>query len=222
MRSTSTKFVSAFVLKRRTADILATRRCQQDTRKRESREDKILDQARELYERRGNRPVEIWVNFAPYFTWTRDESAIFTASLVSFVEENVPRTGRAISFTNDTLPESIQEAFNSISIACTAGETYHPWFAPRAGWFPKLTPSAVQSEIADKERHLNQYRHGCDDVWLLIAAEEGVPSSWWEISPEAQAASYETGFDRVFLMADVPRQLVELSTTKQYKKLAVS
>lgn len=192
-----------------------TRCCVQEKRKRESREERVLRKAQELYQNEGNVPVHVWVNFAPYFAWNRDQSARGTALLVAFIKERTPAEGGTVSFTSEMLPESIQEAFDSISMARISGETNHSWVISRAGWFPQFAGGDIEAEISDKEANLNDYRNGCDEVWMLIAAEGGRPSSWWEPSISARGTVYRTKFDRVFLMVDEPRQVVELSISKE-------
>jgi hypothetical protein len=200
----------------RRVGIEITRRCVEERREREGREETVLRKARELYENERNVPVQVWVNFAPYFAWNRDQFATVTALLAEFVRENAPVEGGTVSLTSEMLPESIQEAFDGISMARIVEETNHVWAIPRAGWFPQLASSAIRAEIADKEGNLNGYRKGCDEVWLLVAAEGGGhPSSWWELSAGARRIVYETEFDRVFLMADAPRQVAQLSTSKR-------
>jgi len=200
----------------RRVGIEITRPCVKERREREGREETVLRKAQELYENERNVPVQVWVNFAPYFAWNRDQFVSVTALLARLIKERAPAEGGMVRLTSEMLPESIQEAFDSISITRVVGERNHAWAIPRAGWFPQLMSSAIEAKISDKEGNVNGYRKTCDDVWLLIAAEGGgYASSWWELSASARGMVYETEFDQVFLMTDLPRQVVKLSISKR-------
>jgi hypothetical protein len=82
------------------------------------------------------------------------------------------------------------------------------WTNPWAG-LVDADPAVIQRRIADKETKVATYRRHCEEVWLLIHATGGGQAFYTVISHFARDATFESTFDRVFLL-DAEDDLLEL------------
>lgn len=74
------------------------------------------------------------------------------------------------------------------------------WQSPQGGII-SVTSDEVASCIAAKESKLSTYRGAWDEIWLLIHATDYLLSGTMDLLPDAIEASYDTGFDRVYVLS---------------------
>jgi hypothetical protein len=137
-----------------------------------------------------------------------EENTILESAKERYELINRPKVG---VIEGDALPETLVRAVHFVSLDRLADYTDNAWFANRSGWFPNVEVDDVQKFIDLKEKKFDGYKQNCEEVWLLVSTERS-PSSWCELAPAAQSATYRTKFERVFFVGNVPKRSVPLRT----------
>ncbi len=84
------------------------------------------------------------------------------------------------------------------------------WGVPRGCFVPEITAHYIQKKIHGKEQKRESYLTRCSEVWLLMVAENGVPSSYFNISPDVAEFTFQSNFDRVFYFENFDSKIIEL------------
>lgn len=189
-----------------------TRYFSDDERKRrESEENTILESAKEQYELINRPKVGVRVSWAPYDSRCKTDRTVLAGALANLIATNVPPSGGRLVIEGDALPETLDRAVQFVSLDRLVDYTDNAWFANRSGWFPNVEVDDVQKFINLKEKNFDGYKQNCEEVWLLVSSERS-PSSWCELAPAAQSATYRTKFERVFFVGNVAKRSVPLRT----------
>jgi hypothetical protein len=88
---------------------------------------------------------------------------------------------------------------------------YELW-APAYGYVvPILSIAHISETIERKEAHIGKYRSRCENIWLLIVTDTGLPSSHYDVPRDVIDNRYDSSFDRLFLMTCFHCALSELT-----------
>jgi len=74
---------------------------------------------------------------------------------------------------------------------------------------PELTRETVQARIDAKNEKIAGYRQ-CDEMWLLMVTDAGMPSSHFRISDALMESKYDSRFNRLFLFVRTENKSIEL------------
>jgi hypothetical protein len=77
---------------------------------------------------------------------------------------------------------------------------------------PHLSVERIQERISEKEKRIQDYLLSCDEVWLLIVIDTGVPSNHFEADQELMETFFHTSFTKVILLRSFHTELFELKT----------
>lgn len=80
---------------------------------------------------------------------------------------------------------------------------------------PALYIDEVKTIIEAKDARVSEYRKRCDEIWLLIVTDLGMPSSHFRIADDVPHHIFRTQFNRLFLLFGGNSQLLELQTGRQ-------
>lgn len=175
----------------------------------------VIRRSKALYEANDNTPAIIHLSFETDPVLDEDIARELAHRLVDLVEQNLPsnpderprRTLRRRDHRNE-FPSQIY----SISILRLPGLETSRWLPTPAGWSIEISPSRVQEVINDKNDDIARYRSRCDTAWLLIAIDGRLPSSFYEIPQTTLGHTYQSSFDRTYLLHYEKGELHDLVT----------
>lgn len=97
----------------------------------------------------------------------------------------------------------------SISYSVEEDPKMEAW-GPSYGYgVPELTHEVVQARIDAKNEKIAGYRQ-CDEMWLLMVTDAGMPSSHFRISDALMEPEYDSRFNRLFLFVRTEDRYIEL------------
>ena|SRR5215212_6442586 len=136
------------------------------------------------------------------------------SKLAAFVLKTPVEVDSSADLQNDyedlsTFPEEITR----IRIQRNRFRSRALWTVPRAAFIPRLDAQLVQHRINEKNQRVSVYRTKSHQVWLLMVHTLHFSlASTFEYSSEALDHTYESYFDRTFLLNVFDRRLHELKT----------
>jgi hypothetical protein len=132
--------------------------------------------------------------------------------IAKLVEGSIPTVHDWVELRTNLGDDTWPKGVRSIWIEPSTSEDDAFWTSPEGGAIARFTPDFLAEHIAKKEKKLNRYSQGCDEVWLLLVADGGQFSTWFdeEMSDEAFDHYYSTEFDRVFVLSGPDLGLKEL------------
>lgn len=182
---------------------------------------KIVRTAQQIFKQQSSVPLWLAVTFTePYNLRKRDVSEI-AQSLADVVFTSVS-TGvdlfQRLTITTVSpwdyeherrpFPQGVQ----AIHYTVQDNPKYEVW-GPTYGYgVPDLAVEGIEATISVKDARVLEYRKRCDQAWLLMVTNLGMPSSHFTIGEEVLRNTFSTGFDRLFLLTDGNSQLIELKT----------
>ncbi len=84
------------------------------------------------------------------------------------------------------------------------------WGPAYAYMVPHLAATRIKERISEKEKRIQDYLSKCDEVWLLIVIDTGVPSNHFEADEELLATEFRTSFSKVILLRSFHTEIFEL------------
>jgi len=173
----------------------------------EGEQRELLAKTMQLYEAAGDPPVTVAVNWNDSHKITKRERPRLAQALMRLVAHNLPSGSEPAQLN---LREQVELPLLSLRVHRAPTNERGYWGASRAA-FPRICdPAEVQRAIDKKAGKVSGYRAGCTEVWVLVVANHGDPSTWCT-EPESLAVHEFTGpFERAYFM-QVPGSLVGLN-----------
>jgi len=84
------------------------------------------------------------------------------------------------------------------------------WVPAHTLMVPHLSVDSVKERIYLKERQIQSYLSKCDEVWLLLVLDTGVPSNHFVIDEDLLATEFRSLFSKIFLFRTFHSELFEL------------
>lgn len=88
------------------------------------------------------------------------------------------------------------------------------WNASGSGFIAPCKPKVLQNEIDRKKSKPANYLQQYAEIWLVVVFAFGEPSAWLEITPDTVAPTYNSSFDKTFVLSSDPSGVFELKTSK--------
>nr|NJM04291.1 hypothetical protein [Desulfobacula sp.] len=180
----------------------------------------IVRKAGHLAAKHGLPPLNVKVNFNPYYRFKLKGNQQAVQGLLGTVKKNLDTimgmdTGSSIKidppnpFVGISLVYVTPGTINGkVWLNNHRWETMEPGVV-RIGFIPEL-----QAAITKKNKKHNEYLKGCDKCWLLVVADRTKADQKFEFTPEMKIHIYESEFEKTFFMEIAERFLAELNTKK--------
>jgi hypothetical protein len=176
----------------------------------ESAADRIVNQARLIYERDGGQPAWVRVLFKLRHDLTRLNRAAAAQELALFVRDLEIQVGLNQEIRPGYPGSPFAEAIASIRVLGVPSNDMGHWTVPRVGWPFPIAPEPIQARIDDKALQLDSYREVVSTNWLVVVADATRPSQLFTArNPEFDATSIKSPFDRTFFFGYPERDLIE-------------
>ena len=180
----------------------------------EAMKHRVAARAQELYMEAGHSPVRCTILMHDQHIQRAEVEPLATA-IVGIAVRNMPHpnstTHEAFDWVNR---HYFPEIINRVNLHRRDVITESHFTCPGATWVPRLSSSDIERAIAAKEGKYATYRQRCDDAWLLINADIGSMSTWFDFDEGAIAGSFSTSFNRVFVMLHFGQALHELTIVR--------
>lgn len=181
----------------------------------EGDKEKMMIRAKRRFEASGGPPLLVGIFWKDDACPERAQRKRIEADLSDLVNQHQPSVGCETELRWSDIPDSLQPFVHRVDIRRWPNLKHGLWQAPKAAFVPHRRQDEVAERLAAKDANVSDYRKHCDELWLLLYAEGSKHSSWWQLSDDAALATYSSEFDRVFVLADFPRRVVELLLTRQ-------
>ena len=176
----------------------------------------VIDLARKLFKRKSDMHLWVSVAFANPSNYKQKDIAETAELLVACIHKDIslkkpkPKEARNIRIPYlryKKLPHP--KDIVSVRYSVEDNPKMECW-GPSYGYgVPELTPSKIQTIVSDKDEKLCGYTK-CDEIWLLIVTDYGMPSSHFRIPENLTAFHYKTQFNRILLLIKTDNKLIEL------------
>lgn len=162
----------------------------------------ILNAARELYNSINFATVNVHVNFSIHAKLRKRKAKRLSVKLVDIVKKNIPsediatKTILRASSCNILPPE-----LSMVKIVRLDGiekSNFYP--TGIGGAIPKIPAEYIEEGIRSKNEKVEEYRYRCDKIWLLLVVDGFLPSSWFEVDGSALEKTYDSNFDKTYIL----------------------
>lgn len=177
----------------------------------ESEVEAAITEAQHIYEELNLPHLHVSVIVGDGKTFNRQNRKKFAVAIANLVSRNLPGPDGSVELDNDwNNPDVFPFEINSIGIYRFAKLIRNHWSRPDGGFFRTDFINELQDIISAKDKLLPNYDRDCKAHWLLIVAENGSPSSFFDPSAATLNHLYKSLFNRVFFMDLFLRKYSEL------------
>lgn len=182
----------------------------QNLQAQESLAQRIVAKAHLLYRSAGAQHAHVSVHFAPHAdlrNLNRDSVAV---ALSDFVRAQALAVGQRVQWYQDYDADVLPDVVTYVQMLGVPEPGMAHWTVPRAGWVAPMTESVLQTSIDEKAALLPNYVKRVATNWLVLAADGGKPSQFFEPPSAAVASAISSPFTRTFYFARMRGTVVEL------------
>ncbi len=166
----------------------------------ESIVDRVVADARRLYESRGGKPVHISIGFSTGGDLRALDRRAAAHALADYLIALDPPLDEYISWKPPLEGSSLPPQLSFMNILAVPSWGMAHWGSPKAGWVAPLTRETLQSSVDSKALKIHEYRKRSEKVWLLLVIEGRAPSQFFELPPDLHQFSLSSPFDRTYLL----------------------
>jgi hypothetical protein len=136
------------------------------------------------------------------------------SAMAELVATNVPDENDCVSIENGWgSPDIFPYEIHAIDIFRHSKLTQNCWSGPSFGFIREDFVTELQQVISSKENLLPGYCPNCIEQWLLIVAENGSPSTFFDPSSATLNHVYTSSFNKVFFLELSSRKLSQLKVS---------
>ena len=176
---------------------------------------RVVARAQEIYAATSNPPVHVTVFMNDRIHIRKSEVEGLARAVTEIAIRNLPGPNSSreeeYEWTNRAY---FPEVLHQVSVHRFDSLTRNFFNVPGATWVVALAPQDIERALQLKEAKYSTYRQRCDSAWLVINADIGVMSTWFEFESEALVKPFRTSYDRVFILRHFGSKLVELEVER--------
>lgn len=179
----------------------------------------IAERARAAFRQHSSLPLYLTITFSEPSDYRTKDIPIIGDGLATAVLQTMTFLGkraqpevelRLEAWDFKRRGQSFPHGVASLHLKIHHDTSYELW-APSYGYMvPHLSAADIEETVERKEARINAYTSQCESVWLLMVTDMGMPSSHYDIPSSVTEHTYNTAFERLFLMTLFHRALVEL------------
>lgn len=176
---------------------------------------RITEAAKAEYESKLNHHLQVsvlWMIFTKCPTLR--EEKIIAQAIAKMVASKTSRHLKICSAESDEFDELLIQKYGvELSIFQIPGEGKSCWSSAVCFGFPPEA-SRIQAALDEKESKITEYRKACRTTWLLITADRNFVSSGFSFEPKLPQVTFNSSFDRVFLIDEPQNSVYEFKTDR--------
>ncbi len=171
---------------------------------------RTVRRAQELYTANGRPFLDVSVLFGNV-EFSKASVQPLAQKIAKIVQSIIPAVGEVrraeADYGNENdFPEEIHHirAFN------LPGAERNFFSSPGSTWVATLQHEDIERVLLAKNKRCQSYRIRADEIWLVISYNGGYMSTWFDKTARAQERTFQTEFDRVFLLSHFGNQITEV------------
>jgi hypothetical protein len=179
-------------------------------RGRESERLNLLERAKLLYEQGGHPPVHVYVAWSVEPRLGKRVRADQARDLCELVARHQPsgiygtEVGNGFYRVIEGLPITFLHTWAARS------HDQSDWREGEAHEVKPLGAADLQARVELEEPKLGKYRGAYESLWLVLVVDAGGPSTWATVLDEVWQSTFDSRYDRVFLLDWVRERCGEL------------
>ena len=182
---------------------------------RQSMRQRVINRAQEIYLANAQPDVRVTVFMHDDVHIERSEVEHLANQICELAIRNLPSPNSSSEeFYEWTNRAYFPDVVNNIRVHRLDAITDTHFNTPGSTWVAPLAPPDIERALLSKNPKYPTYRKRCDEAWLLINADIGSMSTWFQFDSESLASTFETDFERVFLFRHFGSKLHELTVRK--------
>lgn len=163
---------------------------------------KTVNLACEFFYKSTGKFVEVTISFA---SRTKINAKKLADKIAKIVENNIPEENKFkfIEKYDSDFNKKLPDELSNIRIYNSTNLKGNYWAYDSAGFQSELDLDWIKNAIDEKNRKLPNYRKNhpeCTQFWLLLVKHGFRPSSWFKIPEDIVKITFESDFDKVFLL----------------------
>ena len=176
---------------------------------------RVVAKAQELYIAANLPSVTVSIFMNDGYDIKRDRVLPLAKIIRQLVESHLPDKNSSQKIEYDWKnPASFPDPFIKISVHRRDAITRTFFSAPGATWVTTLSYADIDRAAEPKEMKYSTYRKKCDEAWLVINADIGSMSTWFEFDSSMLSKPLRTRFERVFILRHFGSKLFELPVVR--------
>jgi len=157
------------------------------------------------------------VRFNDQFALDKASVMPLATRVADWAAAHVPQTGA--SFAEDPLNRAyFPRGLRALRVDRQEWMRRSRFSVSDAAWVPELAVSEVRRALERKKSRYGAYLNKCSEVWLVINVDAGQLSTTFEIGDAIAETTYESPFDRVFLLQHMTPHLSELKRMHDFRQ----
>lgn len=175
---------------------------------------RVVARAQELYTAAGHPLVRATVLMNGRHIKRKDVETLAIA-ITDIAKRNIPEPNSSSHESYDWTNRSyFPEILDSVAVHRLDAITENFFSCPGSTWVASLSSADIDRALVAKESKYSAYRTRCDTAWLLINADIGPMSTWFQFDAAALTVPFVSSFDRVFVLRHFGSELYELNLTQ--------
>ena len=176
---------------------------------------RVVAKAQELYVAANLPPLKASIFMNDGYNIKKEQVLPLAAHIKKLIENHMPDKNSSRKIEYDwKKPNSFPDPLNKISVHRLDVITKTFFSAPGATWVATLSDADIQRAAEPKEKKYSTYRRKCDEAWLVIDADIGSMSTWFEFDSSALSRPLRTQFRRVFILRHFGSRLFEVPVAR--------
>ena len=177
---------------------------------------RVVAKAKELYIASNLPPVNVSIFMNDGYDIKKEQVVPLAETIHKLIANHLPEQNTSEEIEYDWKnPGSFPDPLIKISVHRLAVITKTFFGAPAATWVSTLSDADIERAVDPKERRYSTYRAKCDEAWLVINADIGSMSTWFEFESSALSKPLQTRFERVFILRHFGSLLFELPILRE-------
>lgn len=162
----------------------------------------ILNEATRLYNSLNFSTVNAYVIFSVHANLGKGKVDRLAEQLVDIVKKNIPVENRAYNNIRRSIDVNILPSEVSMVKIVRLDNIEESKFYPNGirGAYSEISAEYVEEGITSKNKKIEKYRSCCDRIWLLLVVDGSLPSSWFEVTGPALEKTYNSNFDKTYIL----------------------
>lgn len=172
---------------------------------------RAVKQAQRIYDSAGGPYLHVSVRFGNSQLASAKVPPL-AKRIAETVRSIVPPLGEIrVAEPNYTSHDQFPKELHHLSAYNLPDATRSFFTAPGSTWVATLQDDDVKRVLASKEKKYERYRSQCYEVWLLISCNGVFMSTWFDGIEQFHGRSFDTQFDRIYLLSHFDNRLIEIS-----------
>jgi hypothetical protein len=185
----------------------------------ESIRQRIICAAQIKYELTSKRWIQVTIMWANDQCPAKKEEKNIAQEIARLVTDQHFQNARGFHIDWEEFESPLLQKFiASIGVMLIGPQEGQSCWSSKSALCPGEAAPRIQVALDEKESKVAEYRKYCQNLWLLIIADANYFTSWFSQDKKLQCATFNSSFDRVFLLDEVRNSIHEFKVESCVKR----